>query len=113
MSKPRKAKPYQAIIEAFCETNGFPKPVTEFRFHPTRRWRFDFCWPNERIALEVDGGVWSGGRHTTGKGFEGDCEKVGEAVALGWRVLRVSTGQLNKGLCFPWLEKLFRSENGA
>ncbi len=111
MPKPRKAKkpkPYQAELEAFCESRGFPKPVTEYKFHPVRRWRFDFAFPDWLIAIEVDGGVFIQGGHTRGKGYENDREKDGEATAMGWRVLRVSTGQLKKGLCFPWLEKLFR-----
>lgn len=32
---------------------GLPAPVTEHRFHPVRRWRFDFAWPDEHLALEI------------------------------------------------------------
>ena len=60
----------------------------EYKFHPTRKWRFDFCWPELKIAVEVEGGVWSGGRHTTGSGFTKDCEKYNHAALLGYRVLR-------------------------
>lgn len=58
--------------------------VREHRFHPTRRWRFDFCWPSKLVALEIDGR----GRHQTPKGVRDDCEKLAAACALGWRVLR-------------------------
>ncbi len=67
---------------------GLPAPLREFRFHALRRWRFDYVWPLERVALEVEGGVWSGGRHTRGAGFLGDVEKYNEAAAGGWYVLR-------------------------
>jgi very-short-patch-repair endonuclease len=73
---------------ALWESSIFADPTPEFRFHPKRRWRFDFAWPAEKIAVECEGGTWSGGRHTRGKGYEGDCEKYNEAVILGWRVLR-------------------------
>ena len=68
----------------------------EVRFHPTRRWRFDFViLPLERrIALEVEGGLYVSGRHTRGKGFEGDLEKYNQAVLAGWRVLRYSPKQI-------------------
>ena len=73
---------------------GLPKPVAELQFEPLRRWRFDYAWPEAKIALEVEGGVWSGGRHTTGKGFVGDMAKYNRAACLGWRVLRVQPREL-------------------
>ena len=62
----------------------------EYCFHPTRRWRFDFViLPiDKQIAIEVEGGVWSSGRHTRGKGYIGDMEKYNEAALRGWKVLR-------------------------
>jgi very-short-patch-repair endonuclease len=76
------------VFIAFCASMGIARPVAEHRFHPTRRWRFDYAWPEHRIALEVEGGIWTGGRHTRGAGFLGDMVKYNEAAALGWRVLR-------------------------
>lgn len=74
---------------------GLPAPVAEYRFHPTRRWRFDYAWPGDRggVAVEVDGGQWKsgGGRHNTDR----DREKLNVAAALGWRVLRFSHGALS------------------
>jgi very-short-patch-repair endonuclease len=87
---------------------GLPKPVAEFRFHPTRRWRFDYAWPDKSIAVEVDGAVWTGGRHTRGAGVEKDCEKYAEALLAGWRVLRVTTGQVKSGQALTWVERLLR-----
>lgn len=42
------------------------------------------------IAIELEGGIWSGGRHTRGKGFEGDCDKYNEAALAGWTVFRLT-----------------------
>ena len=67
-----------------------PEPVRELRFDPSRRWRFDFAWPDHRLAVEVEGGTWCGGRHTRAAGFEADCEKYNAATLQGWRVLRVT-----------------------
>lgn len=69
-------------------------PVTELRFHPTRKWRFDYAFPKYKIAIEVEGGVYSGGRHVRGKGFLNDCEKYSEAAILGWCVIRVPPDNL-------------------
>ena len=73
---------------------NLPLPVTEYRFHPTRRWRFDFAWPEHKLAVEIEGGAWTGGRHTRGSGFVGDCDKYNAATILGWRVLRFTTSHL-------------------
>lgn len=69
-------------------SSGLPEPATEHRFHPTRRWRFDIAWTEQMVALEVEGGVWTQGRHTRGAGFIKDMEKYNAAHALGWVVLR-------------------------
>ena len=73
------------------------KPVPEFRFHPTRKWRFDFAYPEKKIAIEIEGGVWTGGAHTRGKHFESDCEKYNAATLLGWRALRFTGGMVERG----------------
>lgn len=73
---------------------GQPAPLPEFQFHPARRWRFDFAWPAHCLAVELEGGTYSGGRHTRGAGYTADCEKYNAAVAQGWRVLRFTGAML-------------------
>ena len=79
----------------------------EYKFHPTRRWRFDFCWPQDEImlAVEVEGGIWTNGRHTRGSGFEKDCEKYNEASLLGYTVIRVTGGHIENGMALNWIER--------
>jgi len=63
--------------------------VREKRFHPKRRWRFDFVVLGiDKVAIEVEGGIFSKGRHTRGSGYIGDMEKYNEAALMGWKVLR-------------------------
>lgn len=71
-------------------------PIAEHRFAPPRRWRFDRCWikPSQMLAVEIEGGVWTGGRHTRGKGYTADVEKYNAAVLAGWRVLRFTSNML-------------------
>lgn len=69
----------------------------EFKFHPDRKWRADFHIVGHKLLVEVEGGIWSGGRHTRGKGYIGDMEKYNAAVGLGYRVLRFSTEQVKSG----------------
>ena len=84
----------RAFLTNWRRFGGEPEPVPELRFHPTRRWRFDFAWPESRIAVECEGGVWTRGRHTRGAGFIADCEKYNAAAALGWCVFRCTSDML-------------------
>lgn len=85
---------YYRLIEFVLDSIDI-KWVREFRFHPTRRWRFDYAIPKHKIAIEFEGGIWIKGRHNRGKGFCDDCIKYNEAVKLGWRVLRYTTESIN------------------
>ena len=73
-----------------------PLPEREYRFCD-RLWRFDYAWPDQKVALEVDGGVWlkGGGRHTRGSGWLKDTEKLNTAASLGWRLLRTTPDGLH------------------
>ena len=86
---------------------SLPRPQREQRFHPTRRWRADFLWPDHQLIVEVDGGVYSRGRHTRGTGYTKDCEKQAEAVLLGYRVMRFTGGQVESGYAANVLERFF------
>lgn len=97
----RKGRVTQSSGERMFETlwtqiagRSAPEPVTELRFHPVRRWRFDFAWPDVRVAVEVDGGVYTYGRHNRPGGFAQDCEKINAAQSLGWVVFRVTPSDL-------------------
>lgn len=78
-------------IETYIKRHGIPEPERELRFHPERRWRFDFAWRDKHVALETEGGTFSGGRHTRAIGFHRDAEKYNAAALLGWLVLRLDT----------------------
>jgi len=93
-----KKQSYNASVWLAALNSIMPGWVAEFRFHPARRWRFDFANPGAawRLAVEVEGGVWSrgGGRHNRGTGFVSDLEKYNAAALHGWTVLRYTPQQL-------------------
>ena len=82
------------IFVKFAEAQLGVEPVKEFLFHPTRKWRFDYAFPESKIALEVEGGVHTGGRHIRPRGFLNDMEKYNTAATMGWRVLRTTPDEL-------------------
>lgn len=90
-----------------------PAPVTEYRFHPKRRWRFDLAWPELMLAAEIEGGNWVGGRHTTGSGFEADCQKYDAAMRLGWNIYRCTSAMVKSGQAVQTIEILIHSTIGG
>lgn len=72
-------------------------PEREYVFAAPRKWRADFAFVEEKIIVEIEGAVWSGGRHTRGTGFSSDCEKYNAAAILGYRVLRFTTDMVVTG----------------
>lgn len=82
-----------------------PLWTTEWTFHPTRKWRFDFAWPSKNVALEVEGGTWTNGAHNRGKHYESDCEKYSEAAIAGWKVIRVTSGMIRSGKALELIKR--------
>jgi hypothetical protein len=99
--------------ETKLHLQGLPAYVTEHRFHPTRRWRFDYAWPELKIAVEVHGGTYTNGRHTRGGGFTVDREKMNEAAIYGWTVLEVTAAHVRSGQMRQWLDRIFEHKGVA
>lgn len=106
---------------------GLPEPEREYRFAAMliglgpglrlrfavtnlKDWRFDFAWPAQMLAVEIEGGIWlrSKGRHTGGVGFTEDCTKYNEAMLMGWRVLRVVGEWVRSGEALALIERALR-----
>ena len=129
----------QSELERSLETQfvwiGLSGYEREFKFHPTRKWRFDYAFPDRKIAIEIEGGTFGrvvvcnncgsrvmrtlkdgsavpvreGGRHNTGAGFEADLEKYNEAAILGWRVVRVSAPMiLDETTAIGFIERIWK-----
>lgn len=95
----------EAFLALHIRAAKLPEPQREYRFHKTRKWRFDFAWPEHRIAAECEGGTWSGGRHTRGQGFLDDCTKYNTAASLGWYVFRFTREHIESGEALKVLEQ--------
>lgn len=97
-------------LDRQCQLAGLPMPTPEFRFHPTRRWQFDWAFHAERLAIEIEGAAFKsgGGRHTRGAGFRKDLEKYAEAAILGWRIVRVLPEDIGNGKALGWIERALK-----
>lgn len=91
---------------------GLPAPRVEFRFHPQRRWRVDCVWDYRKVALEIEGGSWASRitRHTSGAGFEADCEKYNELALAGYTLIRVTASMVRDGRAIQFLRRALKRE---
>lgn len=81
----------------------------EYLFHPTRKWRFDFAWPDMKLAVEVEGGTeWGDSRHSKGDGFDKDAEKYNTAAAMGWTLFRFSAKMIRTGKAIQFVEDFIK-----
>ena len=86
------------------KAEGLPLPdAREFRFHPVRRWRVDFCYSDLMLAVEIEGGEWVNGRHN--RALAKDAEKYNELVLLGYRLLRFTGSQLKTGVAVTHMRR--------
>lgn len=100
-----------ALEESFAfqvKAIDLPAPEREYKFHPTRKWRIDFAWPALNLAVEIEGGIWNGGRHTRGSGAAADMEKYNELSMAGWRLLRYHGGAIKDGSALRQVELAIR-----
>lgn len=106
VSRRKQVNRYAIVLPILQKT--WQDACAELRFDPIRRWRFDFAIPSHKVAIEIDGGVWTGGHHTRGQGFLDDCEKLNAAACAGWRVLRFVPAQVFNGQLFDTVKRACR-----
>lgn len=95
MKIPKALSELEETFIQHLRCGALPKlPEREYKFHPTRKWKFDFCYPEEKLAIEIEGGTRNNGRHTRHAGFQADCEKYNEAATMGYTVLRFTSDQV-------------------
>lgn len=103
----------EAILALHMRAAGLPDPEREHRFHPPRKWRFDYAFPDQKIAIECEGGIWTNGRHTRGSGFQKDLEKYNEAALAGWVLLRFTGAMIKSGEALQKIEQALMQEGGS
>lgn len=92
--------------------------VTEYRFHPMRKWSLDWAWVNLKIGVEYHGGVFGNGHHSRGDGLTDDAEKSAEAQILGWIVIAATPPSVRDGRAFDLINRAVKArinvpENGT
>ena len=108
-----KKNTLSANFEKAWQALGGPLLDAEVRFHPQRRWRFDYCHIDTKTAIELEGGIYSNGRHTRASGYQKDCEKYNAAQVLGYTVFRLATGMITPDNIQPIIKHIAEREAAA
>lgn len=111
-----KADAIRAEFRLLCKDNGVPIPATEYMFAKEamgREWRFDYAWIEERLALEVDGGLFVHGGHNRGGFILKTHEKQNAAAELGWRILHCVPKTLRTTATIELLQRAMRATAAA
>ena len=109
----------QAWLRSSTDMAHHPQPETEWAFDKRkgntwnkkrgcmwdtsgRAWKFDYAWPDRKLALEYEG---FGQGHLGKVQYSDDCEKYSEAAVRGWCVIRVTALMVESGLAFDLIRK--------
>lgn len=107
--KPKRPARKTIIHDALWRAHGIPIPEQEYPFHDKRKWRFDYAWRPylffRGVALEIQGGLFTHGRHTRGAALVSEYQKLNEAQLLGWVVLLVTPQQVKDGSVFELVRR--------
>jgi len=101
------------MLNMQCRAVGLPAPTPEYKFHPTRKWRIDFAFIEQKLAVEINGGIWiagksgRGGAHSLPSNIIRDMEKSNELSILGWHLLQFTPKQVRNGEAISTIERYF------
>ena len=93
------ASQLEAELALQIKALGLPGPIREYQAIKGRKFRFDFAWldPEHLLLVEVNGGTYTKGAHSTGQGIRRDYEKCNLATLAGWRVLSFDGKSVKSG----------------
>lgn len=108
MAKPVVPDAFQMLLQSVLKAEA----VRELQFCPGRKWRFDYAIPSAKIAIEIEGAIWSRGRHVSPQGYIKDMEKYNMASVLGWTLLRFSTDQQFSKDTLTLIQQTYETKKG-
>ena len=104
---------------------GLPRPEKEYRFCPTRRWRVDYAFPEYKLAVEIEGGIFGRGPrcpkcgrrwvagHTSIQRLKADIEKYNQLALAGWSLLRFTPDEIKTGEAYATIKEWFEKKEKA
>ena len=104
------ASQLEAELALQIKALGLPEPIREYQAIKGRKFRFDFAWLEHRLLVEVNGGTYTKGAHSTGQGIARDYEKANLATLDGWRVLMFDVKSVKSGEAVEVIRQALEAE---
>ena len=89
---------------------GLPEPEREAAVIPGRKFRFDFCFREARLLIEINGGTFTKGGHSSGLGLRRDYEKLRLAQDHGWKVYPFDAQAVRSGEAVEQVRKALEGD---
>lgn len=105
----RKPSPLEEALAYQIRCLGLPTPEREFKAIPHRKYRWDFAWPEARLLVEVQGGVFGRGGHSTGIGITRDADKLNNATLHAWRSLVFTSVHIKDGSAVELIKEVLNA----
>ena len=106
------ASELEDIFAFQLDSAGLTGYIREYQAIPGRKFRFDFAFIRENLLIELNGGTFTRGGHSTGTGIHRDYEKSNLAVKYGYKLLTFDADMVKSGQALEFTEKMLRGDNG-
>ena len=106
-----KKSEYEHWAKMYCKIYDLPMPIFEFKFMKNRKFRVDMAYPARDLMIEIEGGIWSYGRHNRGDGFLKDMQKYNLMSHKRLFLLRYTPQEIKKGTAFADIKRWFDGES--
>ena len=93
----KKPSKLEALLLEKIREAQLPEPEREYKALKDRQFPWDLAWPEHRLLVEIQGGIYQRGAHSRGAGIERDMEKLNLATLAGYRSLQFSRGMIEDG----------------
>lgn len=104
----------EMIFMAALESVGLPRPIKEVVMIKGRRYRVDYAWPDIRLGVEIQGGVFTRGAHGSVYGILQGYKKANDAAANGWSLMYFLPSEMLKTDTLTSIKKAYewKRQNG-
>lgn len=98
----------ESLFFALLISQGLPLPEKEVKMIDGRRYRIDYAWPDLRLGVEIQGGVYTRGAHGSITGILQGYKKSNDAALYGWTLLYFTPAEMKSLTTINHIKKVYQ-----